>query len=152
MDHPQDEVHRHSLEDPESFWGHQAEHLYWHKKPSAALAKTKKSLKTGDEHDHWEWFPGGEISTCYNCLDRHVLAGQGHQPAIFYDSPVTKTKQTLTYKQLLEEVETFAGILREQGVKKGDVVLVYSKGRFLAYVYLYTCLCKAVRLQHTQCL
>jgi propionyl-CoA synthetase len=127
MAHPQDEVQHHSLSDPESFWGHQAEHLHWHKKPSAVLSRTRKQLKNGKSHDHWEWFPAGELSTCYNCVDRHVHAGNGDSPAIFYDSPVTKTKQTITYKQLLDEVETFAGVLRQEGVKKGDVVLVYSK-------------------------
>jgi propionyl-CoA synthetase len=126
MDHPQDQVQHHSLTNPESFWAHQAEHVYWHKKPSAVLTRKTKGLKSGDAHDHWEWFPDGEISTCYNCVDRHVLAGHGDFPAILYDSPVTKTKQRITYKQLLDEVEVFAAVLREEGVKKGDVVLVYS--------------------------
>ena len=126
MDHPQDQVQRHSISDPESFWSHQADQLHWHKKPTAALARTTKSLKSGEKHAHWEWFPDGEISTCYNCVDRHVLAGHGEAPAILYDSPVTNTKQRITYKQLLDEVEVFAGVLREEGVKKGDVVLVYS--------------------------
>ena len=125
MDHPQDEVQRHSLEDPETFWEEQARHLHWHKTPSAVLARTSKDLNTGDSHDHWEWFPGGEISTCYNCVDRHVLAGNGDAPAILYDSPVTKTKQRISYRQLLVEVEIFAGVLRQEGVRKGDVVLVY---------------------------
>ncbi|KAH6649772.1 hypothetical protein F5144DRAFT_588420 [Chaetomium tenue] len=125
MDHPQDLAHHRSLNDPESFWGHQAEQLYWHKKPSSALRRTTKTLKTGDTHGHWEWFPDGEISTCYNCVDRHVLAGRGDDPAILYDSPVTNTKQRITYSQLLDEVEVFAAALQEEGVKKGDVVLVY---------------------------
>jgi propionyl-CoA synthetase len=125
MSHPQDLAQHHSLSDPSSFWSHQASHLHWHKPPSTILSQTKKQLNNGVSHDHWEWFPDGEISTCYNCVDRHVLAGNGHQPAIFYDSPVTNTKQTLTYAQLLSEVETFAGVLRQEGVKKGDVVLVY---------------------------
>ena len=126
MDHPQDQVQLHSLEDPEAFWAHQADQLAWHRKPDIALARTTKTLKNGDSHSHWEWFPGGEISTCYNCVDRHVLAGHGDFPAILYDSPVTNTKQRITYKQLLDEVEVFAAVLREEGVKKGDVVLVYS--------------------------
>ncbi|KAH8881601.1 acetyl-CoA synthetase-like protein [Thozetella sp. PMI_491] len=125
MAHPQDEVHAHSLQDPEGFWGHQAEQLHWHKKPSKVLARKTKELGSGVSHDHWEWFPDGEISTCYNCVDRHVLAGNGDAPAILYDSPVTNTKTRITYKQLLDEVEIFAGVLRQEGVKKGDVVLVY---------------------------
>lgn len=138
MAHPQDEAQHLSLTDPETFWGHQAEQLHWHKKPSAVLKRTTKNLKSGTSHNHWEWFPDGEISTCYNCIDRHVLAGRGDQPAILYDSPVTNTKQRLTYKQLLTEVETFAGVLREEGVKKGDVVLVYSQFTRLRLSPLFT--------------
>ncbi|KAH8670996.1 AMP-binding enzyme [Xylariales sp. PMI_506] len=125
MGHPQDEVYSRSLKDPESFWAHQAEQLHWHKKPDSVLTRSTKTLKSGDKHPHWDWFSGGKISTCYNCVDRHVLAGNGDKPAIFFDSPVSKTKQTITYSQLLDEVEVLAGVLRDEGVKKGDVVLVY---------------------------
>lgn len=127
MSFPQDQVHRQSLEDPKSFWAQQAENVHWHKKPTSVLKESTKILKSGVQHPHWSWFDGGKISTCYNCVDRHVLAGNGDCPAIFYDSPVTKTKQVITYSQLLREVEVFAAVLRDQGVKKGDVVLVYSK-------------------------
>lgn len=126
MSHPQDQVQDHSLTDPESFWKHQAEHLHWHKQPSKTLARTTKVLNDGLSHDHWEWFPDGEISTCYNCVDRHVIAGNGDSTAIIWDSPVTGTKQKFTYNQVLSEVEALAGVLRDEGVKKGDVVLVYS--------------------------
>ncbi|RYP02937.1 hypothetical protein DL764_005514 [Monosporascus ibericus] len=125
MNHPQDEVHRHSLEDPESFWARQAEQLHWHKTPTSILRRSRKTLESGAEHAHWEWFGGGEISTCYNCVDRHVLAGNGDRPAVFYDSPVTGARETITYAQLLDEVEVAAGALREEGVCRGDVVLVY---------------------------
>ncbi|KAK5652470.1 hypothetical protein OQA88_10514 [Cercophora sp. LCS_1] len=125
MPHPQDLIHRQSLEDPEAFWGEQAKQLHWHKPPSSALGLTTKTLANGTEHKHWEWFPNGELSTCYNCVDRHVLAGRGSAPAIYYDSPVTNTKLTLTYNDLLEQVSSFAGTLRAHGVKEGDVVLVY---------------------------
>ncbi|KAI1081174.1 AMP-binding enzyme [Whalleya microplaca] len=125
MTYSQDDIHLHSLEHPETFWARQAEHLHWHKKPRDVLTRTTKTLANGTTHPHWQWFSGGEISTCFNCVDRHVLAGNGDQPALYYDSPVTKTKQTITYAQLLDEVEATAGALREEGVKKGDVVLVY---------------------------
>jgi propionyl-CoA synthetase len=125
--HPQDEVQHHSLTSPESFWAEQATHLSWHKQPTSTLTKTTKTLQNGTSHDHWEWFSGGEISTCYNCVDRHVIAGNGDNVAVIYDSPVTGTKQKITYKQLQDEVELFAGVLREEGVKKGDVVLMYSE-------------------------
>jgi propionyl-CoA synthetase len=115
------------MEDPEKFWLGQAANLHWHKKPTRALKMGTKKLPGGIEHPTWEWFPDGEISTCYNQVDRHVLAGHGDSPAIYYDSPVTCSKATITYNQLLAEVETLAGVLREAGVTKGDVVLCYSE-------------------------
>lgn len=125
--HLQDEVLHESLTNPESFWAHQAEHLHWHKKPSTVLRQGQKTLSNGVTHPDWSWFPDGEISTCFNCVDRHVLAGRGDNVAIYWDSPVSKNKQQFTYRQLLEEIEALAGGLREAGVKKGDVVMVYSE-------------------------
>lgn len=55
------------------------------------------------------------------------LTGNGDKLAICWDSPVTGQKEQFTYKQLLHEVETLAGVLREEGVRKGDVVLIYSE-------------------------
>jgi propionyl-CoA synthetase len=127
MSHPQDEAQHRSLTHPESFWATQAARLHWHQQPSSTLQRQTKTLESGVTHDHWEWFPDGEISTCYNCVDRHVDAGHGDQVAIIWDSPVTATKTRYTYKQLLREVEVLAGVLREEGVKRGDVVLLYSK-------------------------
>ncbi|KZZ89138.1 acetate-CoA ligase [Moelleriella libera RCEF 2490] len=124
--HLQDEVLRHSLENAHEFWAHQAEHLHWHKKPSETLRRTRRTLPAlGVTHDSWEWFAGGEISTCHNCVDRHVAAGRGHHVAIYYDSPVTQTKETYTYRRLLDEVQVLAGALRAEGVGKGDVVMLY---------------------------
>lgn len=141
MAHPQDEVYQASISSPESFWAEQASHLHWHKPPSTILRTYQKTLNDQQEtkqqtvsHDHWEWFADGEISTCYNAVDRHVLAGHGDAPAILYDSPVTQTKQRTTYAELLAEVEVFAGVLRDEGVRKGDVVLVYSEFFFVFFL------------------
>ena len=124
--HAQDEIHATSLRDPESFWSYQADQLVWHKKPSCALKKSTRKLANRIEHPTYSWFPGGEISTSYNCVDRHVKGGNGDSTAIIWDSPVTGSKERYTYKQLLAEVEALAGVLRDEGVKKGDVVLIYS--------------------------
>lgn len=123
--HIQDEVQAHSLRDPESFWTHQAQQLHWHKEPSRALALSTKRLSTGVVHPSFTWFPDGEISTSYNCVDRHVKNGNGDCTAIIWESPVTGTKEKYSYNQLKQEVGTLAGVLREEGVRKGDVVLVY---------------------------
>ncbi|KAI4641406.1 uncharacterized protein J4E78_010378 [Alternaria triticimaculans] len=124
--HVQDKVYAASIDNPEEFWQRQADNLYWHKKPSKAFQRSVKHLKKSNvSHEHWEWFADGEISTTYNCVDRHVENGNGDKVAICWDSPVTGQKEQYTYQQLLQEVETLAGVLREEGVKKGDVVLIY---------------------------
>ncbi|KKK14977.1 hypothetical protein P175DRAFT_0442906 [Aspergillus ochraceoroseus IBT 24754] len=123
--HPQQQVHAASLQDPESFWSRHAEELHWHRKPSRALHRSTKALPSGAVHDHWAWFPDGEISTTYNCVDRHVQNGNGDNVAIIWDSPVTNTREKYTYRQLQDEVEVLAGVLREEGVRKGDVVIIY---------------------------
>ena len=54
------------------------------------------------------------------------MSGNGQSTAVIWDSPATGYKERYTYAQLLQEVETLAGVLKEEGVNKGDVVLVYS--------------------------
>ena len=73
----------------------------------------------------YSWFPDGELNICANALDRHVEAGNGDRAALIYDSPVTGTKRTYTYAQLLDEVARFAGVLAGLGVGRGDRVVVY---------------------------
>lgn len=124
--HPQDKAFALSIESPEEFWSHHAAQLHWHTPPSQSLQLTTKTLDDGTTHPHWSWFPGGEISTTYNCVDRHVLAGHGDKVAIQFESPVTGISQAITYARLLEEVEVLGAVLREKGIKKGDVVLLYS--------------------------
>ena len=123
--HPQDEAYEASVKDPSKFWAHQAKQLTWHTTPSTAFKETTRKLKSGDSHRAWTWFPGGEISTTYNCIDRHVEAGNGDEIAIIWDSPVSGSKEKISYSQLQEEVAALAGVLREEGVKRGDTVIVY---------------------------
>jgi propionyl-CoA synthetase len=119
------DVHAASLKDPSQFWAHQAQQLTWKSTPTSAFRKATKKLKDGSSHESWTWFPEGEISTSYNCIDRHVEAGNGDTTAIIWDSPVSGNKQKISYAELQQEVATLAGVLREEGVKKGDVVLIY---------------------------
>ena len=123
--HPQDVTYAASISDPSSFWAHQAEQITWTKAPKTTFKQTTKKLPSGVSHPHWQWFPDGEISTSYNCVDRHVEAGNGSRTAIVWDSPVSGSKEKISYAELSEEVAILAGVLREEGVKKGDVVLIY---------------------------
>nr|XP_057933138.1 acyl-CoA synthetase short-chain family member 3, mitochondrial isoform X2 [Doryrhamphus excisus]XP_057933139.1 acyl-CoA synthetase short-chain family member 3, mitochondrial isoform X2 [Doryrhamphus excisus] len=62
---------------------------------------------------------------CYNAVDRHVEGGRGGQAAIVYDSPVTGSKRSITYGELQEQVSRLAGVLTKNGVRKGDMVVIY---------------------------
>ena len=106
-----------SINDPKEFWGEAAQAINWYREPSVVLDNLMGPL--------YQWFPDGQLNTCYNALDRHVENGRGDQLALIYDSPVTDTKMTYTYRQLLDEVALFAGVLRELGVEKGDRVVIY---------------------------
>ena len=63
----------------------------------------------------YRWFTGGRLNTCYNALDRHVERGRADQLALIYDSPVTDTVETFTYRELRDAVARFAGALRRAG-------------------------------------
>ena len=106
-----------SIEQPEEFWGEKASALDWFKAPETILSK--------DENGIDRWFADGEMNTCHMAVDYHVATGRGEQVAIYYDSPVTSTKSAITYNELLQQVSAFAGVLKKQGVKKGDRVLIY---------------------------
>lgn len=112
-----DEGFRKSIEDPEGFWGQAAEAITWHKKWDKVLDASNPPF--------YRWFTGGELNTCYNALDRHVESGRADQTALIYDSPVTKTIQKFTYRELLDTVSRFAGVLKSLGVTKGDTVVIY---------------------------
>jgi propionyl-CoA synthetase len=105
------------LRDPDGFWGEAAEAIDWYEKPAKVFDK--------DAGIYGRWFPGGSCNTCFNAIDRHVAAGRGQQPALIYDSPVTGQKQTFTYGRILSEVQLLGAMLRDFGVKKGDVVILY---------------------------
>ncbi len=87
----------------------------------------------------YRWFTGGEINTCFNAIDRHVLHGRADQAAVIYDSPVTQTKRTITYRELRDEVAQFAGVLKSLGVEKGDRVIIYMPMTPETLIGIYAC-------------
>ena len=111
------QAHSRSIEDPEGFWAEAARGIDWITPPSQVLDDSRPPF--------YRWFRGGQLNTCYNAVDRHVIAGRGDQVALAYDSPVTGTSRTLTYVELLDQVSRFGGALRALGVDKGDRVVIY---------------------------
>jgi len=110
-------TYRKSIENPNQFWAEVAEELDW--------SRTWDRVLDDSNPPFYEWFSGGELNTCHNALDRHCDAGRGQQAALIYDSPVTGVIRTYSYDQLRDEVARFAGVLRSNGVEKGDRVIVY---------------------------
>ncbi|KAL3225709.1 hypothetical protein MRX96_025634 [Rhipicephalus microplus] len=106
-----------ACEEPDSFWPDVAKRLVWDRKWIRVIDDYHKPFT--------KWFPGGEISVCYNAVDRHVAAGKGDHVAIIYDSPVTNVIAKITYKELKDQVSRVAGVLKKWGIRKGDRVIIY---------------------------
>jgi propionyl-CoA synthetase len=111
------ETYRRSLEDPEDFWAEAAAAIDWDEPWSRVLDDSRAPF--------YRWFTGGRMNTCHNALDRHVEGGRAEQLALIYDSPVTDTISTFTYRELRDAVARFAGALAAQGVERGDRVIIY---------------------------
>ncbi len=110
-------IYRRSVDDMEAFWAEQAEQLDWYAKWDRVLVEDFKDAKH-------QWFVGGKINVCYNCVDRHVKTWRRNKAAFIWESD-TGESRTLTYQQLHSEVCRFANVLKKHGVKKGDRVSIY---------------------------
>ncbi len=126
-----DQLYKRSIDDPDGFWAEAAEAIHWDKRWDKVLDDSNKPF--------YRWFAGGKLNTCYNALDFHVENGRADQPALIYDSPVTETKKTFSYRELRDKVATFAGVLAEQGVAKGDRVVIYMPMIPQALVAMLAC-------------
>lgn len=104
-------------QDPEGFWLKAAEAIDWVEAPKTGV--------TDKGDGFYDWFADAKVNTCWNALDRHVEAGRGDQAAVIYDSPMTDSTRTITYREMRDEVAQFAGALAAQGIEKGDRVIIY---------------------------
>ncbi len=110
-------IYQESIQNPEKFWQNVSEDIFWFKKPTKILNKSKPPF--------YKWFEDGVTNTCYNAIDTHIDQGKGDKIALIYDSPITNKKAKFTYKELREKISKFAGALDNQGIKKGDRVIIY---------------------------
>jgi acetyl-CoA synthetase len=119
IDHAKyEQMYKRSVDDPEGFWAEQAEtFLDW-------FESWDKVLDWDFEKGHIRWFEGGKLNATHNCLDRH-LDTRGDHAAIIWESDDPKDSQTLTYRELHQQVCKFANVLRDCEVKKGDRVCIY---------------------------
>ena len=111
------EIYDKSIKNKENFWKEVSENIFWYKKPTKILNSNNPPF--------YKWFEDGITNTCYNALDLHIDKGKGEKVAIIYDSPITGVKKNISYNQLREKVSLFAGALKNQGITKGDRVIIY---------------------------
>ena len=111
------DIYQKSIDNREEFWKEVSEDIFWYRKPTKIL--------NSDNPPFYKWFEDGVTNTCYNALDLHIDEGRGDKLAIIYDSPITGAKKNITYNELRDRVALFAGALKNQGVNKGDRVIIY---------------------------
>ena len=111
------DIYNRSIKDPKNFWSEVANDIFWYKKPTKILNSYNPPF--------YKWYEDGITNTCYNAVDLHVKNGSGKKLAIIYDSPITNSQKKITYSELKDQVSIFAGALVDQGVKKGDRVIIY---------------------------
>lgn len=137
------DLYHDSINNPERFWGRQAERIYWHKQPEKILDDSKLPFA--------KWFVGGETNLCYNCVDRHLPNRAEQDAFIWVSSEISAdlldnhpnvadafkrlgnnvefytdyAKRRLTYNDLYKEVNYFADVLKRHGIEQGDRVVIY---------------------------
>jgi propionyl-CoA synthetase len=107
---------RRSFTDRDQFWKEQSERIYWHKPFRQVCDFSRPPFA--------RWFVGGETNLCYNALDRH-LAERGDQAALHFISTEVDAQRSFTYRELAEEVNAFAAVLRSLGLKRDDRAIIY---------------------------
>jgi len=110
-------VHERAEADPQGFWLEQAKELIdWETEPT-------KSLDDSDA-PFYKWFEDGRLNASYNCLDRHVEAGNGDRVAYHWHGEEGEQRD-ITYADLLRDVQRLANALKDRGIGRGDVVGIY---------------------------
>lgn len=112
-----DSDYKKSIENPEEFWGNLGKLVHWD--------RPFKRVMDNDSPPFTRWYCGGYLNACYNCIDRHILAGRGNKVALIHDSPLANIIRHVTYQELYDQVSLLAGGLQKLGVRKGDRVVIY---------------------------
>jgi acetyl-CoA synthetase len=110
-----DSLYTAATANPEAFWESQANELEWFTKWSKVLDWTPP---------HAKWFIGGKLNISVNCVDRHISTARRNKAALIWEGE-PGDRRTLTYWDLYVEVQKFANVLKQLGVKRGDRVAIY---------------------------
>ncbi|WP_295795372.1 acetyl-coenzyme A synthetase N-terminal domain-containing protein, partial [uncultured Microbacterium sp.] len=110
------ELYQRAADDREDFWAEQARELHWHTPFTEVLDWSTPPFA--------KWFADGALNVAYNCLDRHVEAGNGDRVALLWEGEPGDTRR-VTYAELTDEVKRLANVLEGLGVGEGDRVAIY---------------------------
>ena len=114
------EIYDRSIKDPDAFWTEHAERLHWNKKWHTLCESDYSKAEI-------QWFIGGKLNACYNCVDRHVDDGHGDDTALIWEGNDPNESRTYTYAQLQIEAQKAANALKDLGIEKGDRVCIYMQ-------------------------
>lgn len=113
------EMYQRSVDDPETFWGEQAEQFIDWDRPWDKVMDCDYSGEV-----NIKWFQGAKLNVAVNCIDRH-LDSRGDQTAIIWEGDDPSVDKKITYRELHKQVCKFGNVLKARGVKKGDRVCIY---------------------------
>ncbi len=95
-----DEIYKRSIEDPENFWAETAQRIHW--------IRPWDTVRNFDfVQGRIEWFSGGKLNACYNCIDRHIENGHGDETAIIWEGNDPNKSRKFSYNELLRDVSQF---------------------------------------------
>ncbi|SNY99669.1 acetate--CoA ligase [Flagellimonas pacifica] len=113
------QVYRKSVRNPEAFWEEIAEeHFVWRK-------RWENVLEWDFSKPEVKWFNGAKLNITENCIDRHLHIRRDKTAILFEPNNPDEEAEHITYKQLHERVCKFANVLKDNGIKKGDRVVIY---------------------------
>ena len=125
---PPDDFRKHALVQDESMYEEAAKDLegFWQRQADELIDWVEKPTQTLDESNapFYKWFADGKLNVSYNCLDRHVEAGNGDRVAYHWRGEEGEERD-ITYAELHRDVQRFANALKAHGIGKGDVVGIY---------------------------
>ena len=113
-------LYKSSIINNDIFWEKQAKSINW-------IKKWDRVSNTNFEKAEISWFEGAKLNISYNCIDRHVESGHGESSAIIWEGNNPEESKIITYRELLDSVCSFANVLKNHGIQKGDRVCIYMQ-------------------------
>ena len=116
----------------QEFWKKEGKRIDW-------FTEYSKVNESNFSQGHIEWFSDGILNASYNCIDRHILQGNGNRTALIWQSNDPSVSKKISYQELLDQVCAFSNALKESNIQKGDRVCIYMQMIPEAIVAMLAC-------------